>query len=104
MRASRRSLGHFLNQAAAGNRKKAVIADFRQRAEIAALLRLAFSATRVAIPPSGSAKLALRCFAGVSSLDPVCARHAMALAAQVARDGQACQHFIGEWLRCRGCW
>eukprot|EP00198_Chlamydomonas_reinhardtii_P004872 XP_001694208.1 predicted protein [Chlamydomonas reinhardtii] len=93
LRAGRRGLAHFISQAQ-GNKKKNAIADIRQRAEMWGLMRCAFAAARVALPRSGLYKVAQRSLSALGSSDPVCARHALALASLVARDPQGAGSFI----------
>ncbi|KAG2422978.1 hypothetical protein HXX76_015649 [Chlamydomonas incerta] len=93
LRAGRRGLAHFISQAA-GNKKKNAIADIRQRAEMWGLMRCAFAAARVALPRSGLYKVAQRSLSALGSSDPVCARHALALASLVARDPAGAGSFI----------
>ncbi|KAG2426715.1 hypothetical protein HYH02_014755 [Chlamydomonas schloesseri] len=93
LRAGRRGLAHFLSQAQ-GNKKKNAIADIRQRAEMWGLMRCAFAAARVALPRSGLYKVAQRSLSALGSSDPVCARHALALASLVARDPAGAGSFI----------
>ncbi|KAG2489163.1 hypothetical protein HYH03_012389 [Edaphochlamys debaryana] len=93
-RAGRRGLAHFLTQAG-GNRKKNLVADIRQRAEMWGLTRVAFAAARTALPRTGLAKIAPRSLSALGSSDPVCARHALALASAVARDPSGAGAFIG---------
>ncbi|GLI65416.1 hypothetical protein VaNZ11_008982, partial [Volvox africanus] len=93
LRAGRRGLAHIINQAH-GNRKKNLIADMRQRVEMWSLLRGAFAAARLALPRSALYKVAQRSLSALGSSDPVCARHALALASLVARDPSGCGSFI----------
>ncbi|GFR45403.1 hypothetical protein Agub_g6778, partial [Astrephomene gubernaculifera] len=92
LRASRRGLAAVVSQAT--NRKKNLMADMRQLAEMWGLLRCAFSAARLALPRSGLYKVAQRSLAALGSSDPVCARHALALASLVARDPGGAGSFI----------
>ncbi|GAX84107.1 hypothetical protein CEUSTIGMA_g11530.t1 [Chlamydomonas eustigma] len=80
----------------AGQKKTNALAEFRARMEVWGLMRIAFSAARVALSRSGINKIAMRSFAGVCSTDSLCARHALALASLVARDGQAARTYIDE--------
>lgn len=64
------------------------VTEFKSKMETWGLLRLAFSAARVALSKSGIAQISVRSFNGVSAGDPLCARHSLALAALVARDPQ----------------
>ncbi|GIL76658.1 hypothetical protein Vretifemale_6217 [Volvox reticuliferus] len=93
LRAGRRGLAHIISQAH-GNRKKNLIADMRQRVEMWSLLRGAFAAARLALPRSALYKVAQRSLSALGSSDPVCARHALALASLVARDPSGCGSFI----------
>ncbi|MEW5302150.1 MAG: hypothetical protein WDW36_004959 [Sanguina aurantia] len=79
-----------------GGKKMSTLALYRARMETWGMLRLAFSAARVALSRSGIVRVATKCFMGVGAYDSVCARHALALASLVARDPNGCGVFIKE--------
>ncbi|KAI8463169.1 MAG: hypothetical protein J3K34DRAFT_496513, partial [Monoraphidium minutum] len=82
--ARRRKLPFF------GSNAKARELDQRQTLQRVATQRAALSAARIGLPQVIlSSKIAPRALSGVNSPDPLCARHAMALAALVARDAPA---------------
>jgi len=95
IRANRKGLASLIAQHGS-TKKKNMVQDFKSRMEVWGLMRMAFSAARVALSKSGINKIALRSFPGVCSNDPVGARHALALACLVARDPQGAGTFIQE--------
>ncbi|GBF93132.1 hypothetical protein Rsub_05861 [Raphidocelis subcapitata] len=73
-----------------GSNAKLREVDRRQTLERVAAQRVALSAARVGLPQVIlSSKIAPRALSAVNSPDPLCARHALALAALVARDAPA---------------
>uniref|UniRef100_A0A7S0WTL6 SH3 domain-containing protein n=1 Tax=Chlamydomonas leiostraca TaxID=1034604 RepID=A0A7S0WTL6_9CHLO len=100
-RASKRSLMGMLaaqkmSMGSASMKKKNQVADFKSKMEMWGLLRLAFSAARVALSRSGISQVAAKALQGVAAGDPVCARHSLALAALVARDPQTSGSYIEQ--------
>lgn len=82
--ARRRKLPFF------GTKKKSRDLDRKMTLERVAVQRAALSAARVGLPRQVlSSKIGVRAFQGVNSPDPVTARHALAIAALLARDAPA---------------
>jgi len=81
---------------AAKTSKKSGVAEFKGSMEMWGLLRLALSAARVALSQGGVAKIANKSFLGVASPDPLCARHALAIASTVARDPQGAGIYVEQ--------
>lgn len=66
LQSNRRSLASVLaaHSATTNTRKKGMLADFKAKMEMWGLLRLAFSAARVALSKSGISKIASSSFSG----------------------------------------